>query len=167
MRTDRLVKSSLKKKEEGFLRCASVMVLSLRIKINDGSVIAVTLPSGHMTSFLPSILERDPPLLLSWRVLSILFYFPPWEGFSYLLGVFPEVKGQGCRMCRDFNPPVTFWGQFDPIQCLTSRKKWTEFFLLHISWLFLVYWGQLGKQKIHMVCFQCPVQFDPGLFFTV
>jgi len=26
-------------------------------------------PSGHMTSILLSILERDPPLLLSWRVL--------------------------------------------------------------------------------------------------
>jgi len=34
---------------------------------------SVTLHSGHMTSIVLSILERDPPLLLSWRVLRFFF----------------------------------------------------------------------------------------------
>jgi len=29
---------------------------------------------------------------------------------------------------QKFNPPITFWGQFDPIQCLTSLKKIRIFF---------------------------------------
>jgi len=37
---------------------------------------SVTLHSGHMTFIVLSILERDPPLLLSWRVLP----FSPREG---------------------------------------------------------------------------------------
>jgi len=63
---------------------------------------SVMLHSGHMTSILLSILERDPPLLLSWRFLP---FFPCKRFFSYFLGVVPDplwkVKGQGCRMCTD------------------------------------------------------------------
>jgi len=36
--------------------------------------LTLMIPSGHMTSILLSILERDPPLLLSWRFLH---FFPP------------------------------------------------------------------------------------------
>jgi len=46
---------------------------------------SVTLHSGHMTSIVPSILERGPSLLLSWRVLH---FFLPRE--SYSSGVFPD-----------------------------------------------------------------------------
>jgi len=46
---------------------------------------SVMIPSGHMTSILPSILERGPPLLLSWR----LIHFPPLKGFFlWILGSF-------------------------------------------------------------------------------
>jgi len=55
-------------------------------------------PSGHMTSILLSILERDPPLLLSWRVLA----FFPGKGFFIFLGSFSwsdvrsKVRGVVC-----------------------------------------------------------------------
>jgi len=67
-------------------------------------------------------------------------------------------------------PSCYLWGQFDPIQCLTSLKNLlTSLILLHISWLFLIYWGQLGKDRIHMmICFQCPVSnLYPSVFFGV
>jgi len=58
---------------------------------------------------LLSILERDPPLLLSWRVLTFL----PALFFNFL-GVFPDpmwkIKGQGCRMCTDRKAR---WGKFE------------------------------------------------------
>jgi len=85
----------------------------------------VMIPSGHMTSILLSILERDPPLLLSWR---FYFTFPPWKDFFYYLGVFSlircDVKGQGCRTCTDCK---ALWGEF--IICDVGRYQinWIEF----------------------------------------
>jgi len=66
---------------------------------------SVMIPSGHMTFILLSILERDPPLLLSWRFLSL---FSLWKG---CLGVFPDpVWGQrsGMSMCTDCK---ALWGK--------------------------------------------------------
>jgi len=41
---------------------------------------------------------------------------------------------------------------------VSKKKLFTLFSLLHISWLFLIYWGHTIKHKIHMmICFQCPV----------
>jgi len=40
---------------------------------------------GHMTSVHLSILERDPPLLLSWRVLP---FFPLWNHLFLFFGSF-------------------------------------------------------------------------------
>jgi len=71
--------------------------------------ISVMIPSGHMTSILLSIQERDPPLLLSWRVLT--FFFPPERFFSIFWPFFLircEVKGQGCRMWTDCK---AIWGK--------------------------------------------------------
>jgi len=57
----------------------------------------------------------------------------------------PKVWNNGPNQASD-----DLWGQLDPIQCLTSLNKWlTSCFLLYISWLFLIYWGQLEKPKIH------------------
>jgi len=44
----------------------------------------VMIPSGHMTSIVLSILERDPPLLLSWKFLI----YSPWKFFFLFLGSF-------------------------------------------------------------------------------
>jgi len=78
--------------------------------------------SGHMTYFLLSVLERDPPLLLSWRVL----HFVPPERFFYIFWEFflirCKVKGQGCRMCTDCK---ALWGKF--VIC--------DFRLMKIIWI--------------------------------
>jgi len=70
---------------------------------------SVMIHSVHMSSILLSILERDPPLLLSWRVLPLF----PLKGFFLFFGEFflirCEVKGQGCRMCTDCK---ALWGEF-------------------------------------------------------
>jgi len=62
-----------------------------------------------MTSILLSILERDPPLLLSWRFLH---FFPP-KSFFYIFGeiflIRCEVKGQRCHMFTDCK---ALWGKF-------------------------------------------------------
>jgi len=58
---------------------------------------AVHLYTWHL--LLLSILERDPPLLLSSR---LFFLFSPWKIWGVLWEFFlirREVKGQGCCMC--------------------------------------------------------------------
>jgi len=64
--------------------------------------IIVSFWSHDIYCFCPSV-ERDPPLLLSWRFLP---YFSLWKFFFlFIWGVFPDpmwkVKGQGCRTCTD------------------------------------------------------------------
>jgi len=58
---------------------------------------------------LLSILERDPPLLLSWRFLPFLpcerVFSISWEFFLIRC----EVLGPGCRMCTDCQ---AHWGKF-------------------------------------------------------
>jgi len=75
---------------------------------------SVMIPSGHMTSIHLSILERDPPLLLSWRFLpcaSIFSYF--WEFFLIRC----EVKGQGCK---------ALWGKFVICDIGLHKINWIE-----------------------------------------
>jgi len=87
--------------------------------------ISAMIPSGHMTSIVLSILERDPPLLLSWRFLP---FFPCEKVFSIFWELFPvqcEVKGQGCGMCTDCK---ALWGTF--VICenglYTIKRNWIE-----------------------------------------
>jgi len=54
----------------------------------------VMLPSGHMTSIVLSIPERDPPLLLSWRCLPFCF---PWKVFFLFSGSFSWYPMRGQR----------------------------------------------------------------------
>jgi len=78
--------------------------------------------SGHMTSILLSILERDPPLLLSWRVLPLCEHFCSsifWEFFLIRC----EVKGQGCRTCTDCK---ALWGHFFICDIGLYKINWIE-----------------------------------------
>jgi len=77
--------------------------------------------------FFPSILERDPPLLLSWRVL----HFLPCERFLGG-GVFPDpmwkVKGQGCRMWTDCK---ALWGRFVICDIGLYKINWIKLYYHH------------------------------------
>jgi len=71
-------------------------------------VVTLMPPSGHMTSILPSILERDPPAAPEgfFTFVPVNFFVPSfWEFFLIRC----EVKGQGCRMCTDCK---ALWGKF-------------------------------------------------------
>jgi len=85
---------------------------------------SVMIPSGHMTSIL-SILERDPPLLLSWRFL--LFFSPVKDCFSISWEFFlircESSKGQGCRMCTDCKD---HWGTFVICDVGLHEMNWIE-----------------------------------------
>jgi len=77
-------------------------------------VLTLMIPSGHMASILPSILERDPPLLLSWRLFFIF-------GEFFLIRC--EVKGQGCRMCTDCK---ALWGKCVICDIGLYKINWIE-----------------------------------------
>jgi len=91
--------------------------------------------SGHMTSIVLSILERDPRLLLYWRVLT----FFPWMIFYYFLGVFflirCEVKGQGCRTCTDCK---ALRGEFVICDFGLYKINWIENLVFLLSSLLLL-----------------------------
>jgi len=69
---------------------------------------SVMIHSGHMTSIVFSILERDPPLALLKG--SSLFF--PWKGFFYFLGVVPDpMWGQRSGMSM-YTDCKALWGEF-------------------------------------------------------
>jgi len=86
-------------------------------------VLTLICSSGHMTSIVLSILERDPPLLLSWRFLT----FFPLKGY---LGVVPD----------------PMWGQRSGMSICTDCKALWDTFVIRENGLYK--YTELNKQEI-------------------
>jgi len=90
----------------------------------------VMLHSGHMTSILLSILERDPPLFLSWRFLHFFLTVKGSISWEFFL-IRCEVKGQECVMCTDCK---ALWGEFVICDIGQYKINWSELNLSVCVW---------------------------------
>jgi len=95
--------------------------------------LCVMIPSGHMTSVLLSILERDPPLLLSCKFLH---FFPLWRVVWELFLIRCEVKGQGCLCVQIVKHSDKF------LICENGLYKQTE-----LNWIYIYIIMSPQKQK--------------------